>query len=145
MSPGRRQAIIWTNVGILLIRLLVTNFCEILIELLTFSFKKMCLKVSSATWRPFSLGLNVLKYAGSINPPERVTIGLDNRLSHVWALIASMLTYGSSEKSSKENESTHVHFPNLQHLELWITTLNIYMINEIHHNDNPCMFHEFTK
>ena len=31
LSPGRRQAIIWTNAGILLIRTLVTNFSEILI------------------------------------------------------------------------------------------------------------------
>ena len=31
LSPGRRQAIIWTNVGILLIEPLGTNFSEILI------------------------------------------------------------------------------------------------------------------
>ena len=30
LSPGRRQAIIWTNTGILLIRPLGTNFSEIL-------------------------------------------------------------------------------------------------------------------
>ena len=29
LSPGRRQAIIWTNVGILLIADLETNFSEI--------------------------------------------------------------------------------------------------------------------
>ena len=60
LSPGRRQAIIWTNVGILLIRILGTNFSEILSEIHAFSFKKMHLKMSSAKWRPFSLGLNVL-------------------------------------------------------------------------------------
>ena len=60
LSPGRRQAIIKTNAGILLIRTLGTNFSEILSKILTFSFKKMCLKVSSAKWRPFCLGLNVL-------------------------------------------------------------------------------------
>ena len=59
-SPGRRQAIIWTNAGILLIGTLGTNFSEILIKISTFSFKKMRLKVSSAKWRPFCLGLNVL-------------------------------------------------------------------------------------
>ena len=59
LSPGRRQAIIWTNAGILLIGPLVgTNFSEILIG--TFSFKKMHLKMSSAKWRLFCLGLNVL-------------------------------------------------------------------------------------
>ena len=61
LSPDRRQAIIWTNAGILFIGPLGTNFSEILIEILTFSFKKMCLKVSSVKWRPFCLGLNVLK------------------------------------------------------------------------------------
>ena len=60
LSPGRRQAIIWTNAGILLIEPLGTNFSEILIEILAFSFKKMCLNLSSAKWRPFCLGLNVL-------------------------------------------------------------------------------------
>ena len=30
LSPGRRQAIIWTNAGILLIRTLGANFSEIL-------------------------------------------------------------------------------------------------------------------
>ena len=60
LSPGWRQAIIWTNAGILLIGPLWTNFREILIEIPTFSFTKMRLKVSSAKWRPFCLGLNVL-------------------------------------------------------------------------------------
>ena len=57
LSPGRRQAIIWTNAGILLIGTLGTNFSEILIEIQTFSFKKLRLKMSSAKWRPFYLGL----------------------------------------------------------------------------------------
>ena len=73
LSPGRRQAIIWTNAGILLIRPLGTNFSEISIGTQTFSFKKMHLKISSAKWHPFLpngihfcqmasifLGLNVL-------------------------------------------------------------------------------------
>ena len=62
LSPDRRQAIIWTNAGILLIGALGTNFSEILIEILTFSFKKMRLKVSSVKRRPFCLGLNVLMF-----------------------------------------------------------------------------------
>ena len=60
LSPERRQAIIWTSVGILLIGPLGTNFSENLFVILTFSFTKMRLKVSSAKWRPFCLGLNVL-------------------------------------------------------------------------------------
>ena len=63
LSPDRCQAIIWTNAGLLLIGPLGTNFSEILIEILTFSFKKMRLKVSSGKRRPFCLGLNVLNSA----------------------------------------------------------------------------------
>ena len=62
LSPGRRQAIIWTNAGILLIGPLGTNFTEILIEIHTFSFKKMHLKMSSGKRRTFCLGLNVLTF-----------------------------------------------------------------------------------
>ena len=52
LSPGRRQAIIWTNAGILLGTNLGTNFNEIVIEIHTFSFKKMHLNMSSEKWRP---------------------------------------------------------------------------------------------
>ena len=60
LSPGRRQAIIWTNAGLLLIGPWETNFKEILIDIHTFSLKKIHLKMSSGKWRPFCLGLNVL-------------------------------------------------------------------------------------
>ena len=62
MSPGRCQAIIWTNAGILLFGPLGTNFSEIFIKIYTFSFKKMHSIMSSAKWRPFCLGLNVLTW-----------------------------------------------------------------------------------
>ena len=66
LSPGRRQAIIWTNAGILLIGPLGTNFSEFLIQIQTFSFKKIHLKMSSAKWGPFCLGLNVLNILSSM-------------------------------------------------------------------------------
>ena len=44
LSPGRRQAIIWTNDGILLIGTLGTNFNQILIEIRIFAFKKLVWK-----------------------------------------------------------------------------------------------------
>ena len=75
LSPGRRQAIIWTNAGILMIGPLGTNFGEILIEILTFSFKKMRLKVSSANRRPFCLSLNVLTH---LPPCKMATISQDD-------------------------------------------------------------------
>ena len=57
LSPVR-QAIFSTNVGILLVGPLGTNFSEIVIEILKFSLK-MHLNVSSAKCRPFSLCINV--------------------------------------------------------------------------------------
>ena len=60
LSPGRRQAIIWNNAGLLLIKPLGTNFSEISIGIQTFSFMKMHLNMS-AKWSPLCLGLNVIR------------------------------------------------------------------------------------
>ena len=61
LPPGRYQAIIWINAGILLIRPLEITFSEIIIDIYTFSFKKMHLKTSSRSlWWPFCLGLDML-------------------------------------------------------------------------------------
>ena len=59
LSPGRRQTIIWTNAGILLIQTM-GNFNEILSKIHKFSNMKMQLKMSSAKWWQFHLSLNVL-------------------------------------------------------------------------------------
>ena len=69
LSPGWSRAIIWTNfffiiwnnAEILLIGPLGTNFCEILIEIHTFSFKKIHLKMLSVKWRPFCLSLDMIR------------------------------------------------------------------------------------
>ena len=91
LSPGRRQAIVWGNAGILLIEPLDTNFSEILIAIHTFSFKKMHLNMSSGKWRPFCLGLNLLRqfyglclwWAKAVHP----------RITHIWALITFKLLW----------------------------------------------------
>ena len=62
LPPDRRQAITWTNAGILLIGPLGTNFSE------------MRLKVSSAKWRPFCLGLNVLSMLVTSRRNELITM-----------------------------------------------------------------------
>ena len=67
LAPTRRQAIIWTNAGILLIGPLGTNFNGILSEIHIFSFKKIHSKMSSGKLRPFCLGLNVLNMDGPLN------------------------------------------------------------------------------
>ena len=58
LSPGQRQAIMAANTGVLLSGPLGIKYNEILIEINTFSFKKMHLKLSSAKWHLFCLSLN---------------------------------------------------------------------------------------
>ena len=72
LSPGWRQAIIWTSAGILLIRTVGTHFSKIFSEIHTISFKKMPLKWSPEIQRPFYLGLNVL-----ISFPLYLTTGIN--------------------------------------------------------------------
>ena len=74
LSPDPHQAIIWTNAGLLLIGPLGTNFSEILIEILTFSSKKMRLKVSSAKRRPFCPGLNVLTHLRTLGADPEMNV-----------------------------------------------------------------------
>ena len=79
LSLERHQAILWTNAGILLIESLGTNFSEILIEIQTFSLKKIRLKMSSTKCRLFRLGLNVLTVNVYLIFPRFVRHGY-----HVW-------------------------------------------------------------
>ena len=62
LSPGRRQAIIWTDAGILLIGPLGTHFSEILIEIHAISFMKM---QENVIW----------KLATVLSPPQCVKYG----------------------------------------------------------------------
>ena len=87
MTPGQRQAIIWTNAEVFLIGPLGTIFIEILIKIHIFSFKKYIYNVASEMAAVLCLGLNVLTrlhprpttwcrvYASSRNC---VTINLNN-------------------------------------------------------------------
>ena len=86
LSPGRRQAIIWTNAGILLIGPLGTNFSEILTRIQTFSFKKMHLKMSSAKCYQFCLGLNVLTILFIVSPCRWLSYPSSVRAA-VWASV----------------------------------------------------------
>ena len=57
LSPDRRQAIIWTNAGLLSMGPLRIYFNENFIKIQQFSLKKMHVTISSAKWRPSCLGL----------------------------------------------------------------------------------------
>ena len=60
LSPIRRQAIIWTNDGMLLIGPLGTNSSAILIKIQIFLLNNMRLKMSAVKWRTFCPGSNLL-------------------------------------------------------------------------------------
>ena len=93
LSPGRRQAIIWTNAGMLLIEPSWTNFSEILFRIQTFSFKKMRLKMS-AKWRPFCHGLNVLTHMDMTYIWKAQTkLKRRNRLLYYYHCFISKFTY----------------------------------------------------
>ena len=61
----RRQAIIWTSAGILLIEPLGTNFDDILIGIQI--LVKIYLKMSFAKWHPFCLGVDELIITDSLH------------------------------------------------------------------------------
>ena len=61
LSPGWGQVIIYLNQCWNIVNWTLRNkFNEISIGIQTFLFKKMHYKMSSAKWRPFCLGLNML-------------------------------------------------------------------------------------
>ena len=91
LLPGRHQAIIWTNAGILLTGPLGTNFNEILIEIHTFSLKEMHLKMSSAKWRPFCHSLNGLKWRKQILLQWQDTVYFDGLVQDCSNSIANAL------------------------------------------------------
>ena len=62
LSPVQRQTKIWTSAAISSFKPLGMDFREISLEIKSFSFKEMRLKVSSAKQPPFCLGLNVLNF-----------------------------------------------------------------------------------
>ena len=86
LSPDRRQAIIWTNAGILLIGPLGTHFSEILFEIHIFSLKKMHFKISSGKCRLFCLGpyvliLNMLEYVQMCDSTDKLLPNCNNKWS----------------------------------------------------------------
>ena len=76
---GRRQAIIWTSAGILLIGPSGTNSSEIVIAIYTFSFKQKYFKMSSVKWRPSCLGLNELIW----QPSVKATVNRNRINTHI--------------------------------------------------------------
>ena len=74
--------------------------CESLIEIQTFSMKKMHFKMSSAKWQPFCLGLNVSTHWGGVTHicvGKSIIIGSDNgsspdrRQAIIWTNVGILL------------------------------------------------------
>ena len=104
LSPDRRQAIIWTNAGLLLTGPLGTNVSEILTWIQTFSFKKMHSNISSAKWCPFCLGLNVL-----ISSPQWVGQGC--RKPTLCTLCLALKYYLANKNIVRHTACTIVSWP----------------------------------
>ena len=117
LSPDRRQVIIWTNAGILLIGPLGTNFSGTLIEILTFSYKKMRLKVSSARWRPFCLGLNVLNAESPIfNGPSEAAMATHTNHDSSFSIpnFVNFIAKSAQTYCACKKTSVHSIFSNLE-------------------------------
>ena len=85
LSPGRRQAIVWTNAGILLIGPTGTTFNEIEIEIHTFSFKKMHFKMSPCVAKSSAMVLYMW----------------DWRICHQWGMISNTCAFSGLQNDSK--------------------------------------------
>ena len=126
LSPGWRQAIIWTNDGILLIRPLRTNFSEILIEFYTFSFKKIDLKMSSEKTPAILSRPQCVKFRGVI-------------------VISALKFADSRTRRLGQNNVIRFYFrhykfdPNVLHCSsiserLWILNIYIFATNQLKHH-----------
>ena len=126
LSPGRRQAIIWTNVGILLIWPVGTYFSEISIDIQTFSLKKKHFKVSSGKWRPFCFGLSVLN---------------DRHLQQILSVRYSKLlpgNYGNPLRAQLDGQVTNMCLFQLNSI------INIFQMSGIHISV-VCHFHSLIE
>ena len=100
-SPGRHQAIMWNNAGLLLIEPLGTNFSEISIGIQTFFIQENALEhvvceMASISSRPQCVNIYICTYRNLLTPiMHRVSIGWRNGLSpHSTKLLPEpMLTY----------------------------------------------------
>ena len=106
LSPIRRQAIIWTNTGLLSIGPIGTNFGEILIK--PFSFKKMRSKMSyvkMAAILPKGRWVNLLStsclwshnlwYHYALNPPQQASSGM----ASAWLVFLQWIIWTRHNKS----------------------------------------------
>ena len=156
LSPGHRQAIVWTNAGIVLMWPLGTNFSEILIEIITFLIKEMHFKVSSAKRRPFCLGLNVftlrvLKMGYSGRTPSKIQY-IPRNMHTVFALLCFVVVihwlifpYPSGLLHWHCGNLTIAPMPAKQPWWIWINNSCEFIMNDCvtttkHSTTKPCTY-----
>ena len=126
LSPDRRQAIISTNVGVLLTGPLEINFHQFIFEIHTFPFKKIHFTMSSGKWRSFCFRLNMLMYS---IPIWSKYILCSNRNKTIYKNLCETLTiteYGQFVfDSSDENKRFHKMCWNATFLTYNILQVNV--------------------
>ena len=107
LSPGRCQAIIQTNAGILLIGPLRTNCSQILIAILSLLFNKMRLKVSSAKWHPFCRDLNMLIFFILLPPSQHYLSYLNYlRVQEYCGAVDSLYQYFDCQRAIADSSTS---------------------------------------
>ena len=127
LSPGRRQAIIWTNDGILLIGPLGTNFSEILIEIQIFSLKENTFE-------------NVLCETFFISSqPQCVKIQHNKTrfCAHVWRCRQPTTDYHGKYKPCFAAIFSQVYW----HISLWLNAIIIFIVQDCNGNQMAMTFH----
>ena len=110
LLPGWHQAIIWTSAGILFIGPLGTNFSKISIGILTFSIKRMHLKMSSAKWRAISLWIpTIQEMPTTMDNYDNLSI-IEERKFCSWLVSAKRLQLGSQCKQTMLYKSKYPDF-----------------------------------
>ena len=93
LSCGQHQAIIWTIACLLSVEILGTNLSEILIEIQTFLFKKINLKISFGKWWPFCLILDHLTMPISLM--NYINIKEAPNFYHPWQIVMHLYWPGN--------------------------------------------------
>ena len=115
LSPCRRQAIIWTKAGILLIEPLGTISSGILIETHIFAFKKIRLEMSSRKCRPFCLALNVLT----------ITTCNATAINNAYTIFPNFLWHASKRISHLKHKHQYVY--HIQYIGWWEKWLSFHL------------------
>ena len=137
LSPGRRQAIIWTNAVILLIGPLGTDFSENVIEIYTFSFKTIHLKMSSAKMAAISSRPQCVKEI--IELPDCIlgNCSGDMPTEAYRPVVTSVLVYDSLLVANDMDESATNNFFTDSELYIKDQTRSIWLLFDHQRNLHP--------